>query len=169
MKRDRHRASPACRPAFTVAEAAVVSAIIAILGAIVLPRYGAFIASRQTESAARRVLSDLIYAQRQARITSTTQRVVFDVVHGTYQLLDMSDPNRKNQVYTVDLTQDPYRANIYSAAFGGDSTVIFDGYGVPDTVGTLTVKVGKYRQTISVEGGLSRPRITSAVSVVEAM
>jgi hypothetical protein len=62
------------------------------------------------------------------------------------------------------LQQDPYRAVITTAAFGGDATLIFDGYGTPDSSGIVIVTVGKYRQTIKVDGGLTRPRIDSPVS-----
>ena len=152
-------------PAFTLVEAVFVVTIIGILGAIALPRYAGFVATQQTEAAARRVLSDLTLAQRQARLTSSPQSVVFDVGSGSYQLPLMKDPDRKAATYMVDLAADPYRATIISAAFGGDSTVIFDGFGTPDTPGTVMIQVGGYHQLITVDGGLNRPRIEQPVSL----
>ena len=152
--------------AFTLVEAVFVVAIMGILGAIALPRYAGFVAMQQTEAAARRVLGDLTLAQRQARLTSSPQSVVFTVGGGSYQLPQMKDPDRKAATYTVNLAADPYRATITSAVFGGDSTVIFDGYGTPDTPGIVTITVGKYRQTITVDGGMGRPRTIGKVSEV---
>jgi len=152
------------RPAFTLVEAVLVTAIIGILGTIALPRYAGFMATQQTEAAARRVLSDLTYAQRQARLTSSPQSVIFSVGGGTYQLPQMNDPDRNAATYSVDLADDPYRATIISAVFGGDSTVVFDGFGTPDTPGTVRVRVGNYTQIITVDGGLNRPKIEQLVS-----
>lgn len=149
---------------FTLVEAVFVMAIIGILGAIALPRYAGFAATQQTEAAARRVLTDLSFAQQQARLTSSSQRVIFDVGSGTYRLPDMKDTDRKNKTYLVDISQDPYRATITGAIFGTDSTVIYDGYGTPDTQGVVTLTVGKYRQVIKVDGGLTRPRIEVPVT-----
>ena len=153
---------------FSLVEAVFVCAIVAILGAIALPRYAGFVARQQTQSAARRILSDLTYAQRQARLTSTPRSVVFDVGSGEYALPGMADPDRIGRSYSVDLSHDPYRATIISAAFGGDSTVVFDGFGTADTPGEIVVSVGRYRQTITVDGGLNRPRIAGQV-LIEAI
>ena len=156
------------RPAFSLVEAVFVTAIIGIISAIVLPRYAGFVAMQQTQAAARRVLSDLTYAQRQARLTSSPKTVVFTVGTGTYELAGMNSLDRDADAYIVDLSKDPYRAGIAVASFGGDSTVIFDGYGAPDTGGIVTISVGIYRQSISVDGGLNRPRIDSIVTIEAA-
>ena len=156
------------RGGFTIVEAIFVMSIIGILAAIALPRFAGFTATQQTEAATRRVLTDLSFAQRQARMTGSLQRVIFSVGSGTYQLPDMTDPDDKNQSYSIDLAEDPYRAVITAASFGGDSTVAFDGYGTPDTSGLVTITVGQYQQTIRVDGGLTRPRIDGAV-IAEAI
>lgn len=157
-------------PAFSLVEAVFVVSIIGILGAIALPRYAGFVASQQTEAAARRIVSDLTYAQRQARQTSSKQRVIFDVGRGTYELPDMTDPDHKKKTYSVNLAEDPYRATIKDAKFGGGSTVTYDGFGNPDSPGTITITVGNYVQTVTVDGGLNRARIDQAISVsIEAI
>lgn len=149
-------------------EAVFVVTIIGILSAIALPRFAGFTATQQTEAASRRVLSDLMFAQRQARLTSSPQQVVFEAGKSTYQLPNMKDPDDKNKTYSIDLQDDPYRAVITTALFGGDGTVIFDGYGTPDTSGIVIVTVGKYRQTVRVDGGLTRPRLDGTVSAEAA-
>lgn len=162
----RHDFRRYARPkAFSLVEAVFVTAIIGIISAIALPRYAGFVAMQQTEAAARRVLSDIMYAQRQARLTSSPRTVVFQVGTGNYELTGMESLDRSGKQYDVNLNQDPYRADIDVASFGGDATVIFDGYGAPDTSGIVTVRVGKYRQTITVDGGLNRPRIDAMVTI----
>ena len=157
------------RKAFTLVEAVLVTAIIGILGAIALPRYAGFVATQQTQAAARRVMADLTLAQRQARLTSSPQVVEFDVGSGSYGLPSLADPDHKGETYSVDLSEDPYRATIVSATFGGDSTIVFDGFGVADAPGVVVVGVGRYRQTITVDGGLNRPRIDQTIVLIEAM
>lgn len=163
--RTRHSPESNKGRAFSLVEAVFVTAIIGIISAIALPRYAGFVATQQTEAAARRVLADLTYAQRQARLTSSPKRVVFYAGTGNYELPDMASIERKGKTYSVDLTSDPYRATILTANFGGDGAVIFDGYGSPDTSGSVIISVGKYRQTVTVDGGLNRPRIEAVITV----
>jgi type II secretory pathway pseudopilin PulG len=140
--------------------------IIGILASIALPRYAGFVAREQVQSAARRIVTDLSMAQRQARVTSASQTVVFDTVAGTYTLADLSDPDRPSRTYQVSLKDEPYRADIVSAALGGDATLIYDGYGAPDSNGTIVIAVGGYRQTITVDNGTGRARMAAKVEVV---
>ena len=153
---------------FSIVEVVFVVAILGILGALSLPRYGNFVARQQTDAAARRLVSDLAFAQRHARLTSNPQRVVFSVGGGEYQMPGMKSPDRRTQDYTVDLSSDPYRAVIVAASLGGDSEIIYDGFGAADTPATVILGVGRYRQVITVDGGATRPRM-SAKATVEAI
>lgn len=152
------------RPAFSIVEVVFLVAIVAILGGIALPRYAGFIARQQTESAARRITSDLSLAQRQARITSTPQRVVFQSGDSEYQLPDLKDMDRKNSVYTVDLSGEPYNAVVIAANFGAGTEIVYDGFGSASQPGTIVVGVGRFRQVITVDGGATRPRMTGRVT-----
>jgi type II secretory pathway pseudopilin PulG len=140
--------------------------LIGILASIALPRYAGFVAREQVQSAARRIVTDLSLAQRQARLRSVSQTVIFDPVAETYTLANLSDPDRHNLTYMVSLKDEPYRAGIVSAALGGDATLIYDGYGAPDSNGTIVIAVGKYRQTITVDNGTGRSRMLAKVEVV---
>lgn len=150
---------------FSIVEVVFVIAILGILGAMAIPRYGGFVARQQTAAAARRLVADLALAQRHARVTSSSQRIAFSVGSGQYQLLDMMDPDHPTRTYVVDLSQEPYRATIRTAEFGGDAEIAFDGFGAADTPGTIIVGVGRYRQVITVDGGATRPRMTNQVTV----
>jgi prepilin-type N-terminal cleavage/methylation domain-containing protein len=168
MTRHHHRRENTTTPrrAFTLVEAVLVTAIIGILASIALPHYAGFVAREQVQAAARRIVTDLTLAQRQARITSASQTVVFDPVAGTYTLANLKDPDRHNLTYLVSLKDEPYRAGIVSASFGGDATIIYDGYGAPDSNGTIVIAVGGYRQTITVDNGTGRARMLAKVEVV---
>lgn len=151
---------------FTIVEAVLVMTIIGILASIALPRYAGFVAREQVQSAARRIVTDLSLAQRQARVTSASQTVVFDALTETYTLANLSDPDRPSRIYQVSLKDEPYRAGIVSASLGVDATLIYDGYGAPDSNGTIVIAVGKYRQTITVDNGTGRARMAGKVEVV---
>ena len=49
------------------------------------------------------------------------------------------------------MSDEPYLATLVSANFGGNNYVTFDGYGVPEFGGSVTVGVGAYRKTITVD------------------
>jgi len=141
------------RRAFSLVEAVLVVVIVGILSSIALPRYAGFVAREQIEAAAHRIVIDLSLAQRQARLSSASQQVVFDLVAGTYTLVNLPDPDRKGETYKVSLSQEPYRAKIVSANFGGVAQLTYDGFGTPISSGTVVIDVGKYRQTITVNAG----------------
>ena len=149
--RGQRRVGGAARNAFTLVEAFFVMVILAILSAIAVPRYAGFVANQQLEGAARRLTADLSLAQRQARRSSASQTVVFDVPNSKYQLVGMKHPDHASQPFEVCLKDEPYRARIVSASFGGDATLVFNGFGVPDTAGTVVIAVGAYQKTINVD------------------
>ena len=141
-------------------------AVIGVLASIALPRYAGFVAREQVQSAARRIVTDLSLAQRQARVTSASQKVDFDVAAETYTLATLWDADRHTRTYTASLKDEPYRADIVSASLGGDATLVYDGYGAPDSNGIIVIAVGKYRQTITVDDGTGRARMAAKIEVV---
>jgi type II secretory pathway pseudopilin PulG len=155
---DRGQRKPggAARNAFTIVEAFFVMVVLAILSAIAVPRYAGFVANQQLEGAARRLTADLSLAQRQARRSSVSQTVTFDVANSKYQLVGMKSPDHPSQPFEICLKDEPYRAQIVSASFGGDATLVYDGFGAPDTAGTVVIAVGAYQKTINVDAGTGR-------------
>ncbi len=141
------------RQAFTLIELAMVVFIMGIIASIAVPRYANFVAQQRVEAAARRIVTDLAFAQRQAKFTSTTVSVDFAVGDdSTYELVGIQDPDHPGDNYVVSLLQEPYLARIISAPFGADSEIVFDGFGIPDTGGSVTVQVGSYQRTVQVDG-----------------
>ena len=66
----------------------------------------------------------------------------------------------------VHVSREPYGARIVSASFGGDAQVSYDGYGAPDTSGSVVIAVGSYQQSVDVtiETGVAKKK---AVLIVE--
>lgn len=136
---------------FTLIELVIVVATVAILAAIAIPRMAGTLARRRIEFAAGRVVSDLRLAQRQARLSSASRTVQFDVASNSYRLLGVPSLNGPSGEYTVRLTDTPYEVSVVSASFGGDARLIFDGYGVPDSGGSVVLGSGGNQATISVD------------------
>ncbi len=144
--------------AFSLIEIVAVVVIMGILSSIALPRYSAFIAQQQLEGAERRLVADLALAQRRARQSSASQSVVFNVGQSKYQLPGMAHPDHPGQAFEVRLGDEPYRAMVVSASFGGDATLIYDGYGNADTAGTVVIAVGSRQKTIDIDLATGKPR-----------
>lgn len=72
----------------------------------------------------------------------------------------MDDPDHPDQPYQVAVATEPYSATVVSADFGGDTEVIFDGYGVPDSDGTIVIQVGSYQRTLTVNAQTGRVSVS---------
>ena len=139
------------RRAFTYIELVTVVIIIAILGAIVAPRFVASLSFHRVEAAARRIKTDLELARQHARTTGASQTVKFLPETDSYILIGMDHLDHPDQTYSVDISAVPYEATIVSAVFGAAAVLIFDGYGVPSTAGDVVVQAGASKRTISVD------------------
>lgn len=144
--------------AFTLVELVFVTVILGILASIAAPRYSAFVSNQQIEGAARKISADLAYAQHLARRGSTSKTVSFNVAGGSYTLVGVEHPDHPSQVYSVKLAEEPYGARIISASFGGDANLVFNGFGTPDSSGTLVIAVGARQTTITVDSGLGKSK-----------
>jgi len=136
------------RRGFSLLELAIVVAIAAILAAMALPRYAGALSRYHAEAAARRIAADLALARDRARTYGAQRSVTFNPAAEQYQIPGLRDLKSSSGDYVVNLADRPYRADLVSADFGGDATVVFDGYGVPDGGGQVVVQVGEYQKTV---------------------
>lgn len=141
---------PAFR-AFTLVEVVVVLAMIAILAAVAIPVFGGSIAHSRLDSAARRVLLDLDAARQLAHRTSQSVSVLFSPAGNYYVFSGVADVDKPAQAYGVELAREPYVVKIESVNLGGDTDVIFDGYGTPDSGGTIVLRCGSITATVTLE------------------
>ena len=172
--RDRRRSRRAA-PAFTLIEILLVVIILGIASAILVPQIGAR-CDLQAASAARVIMSDLLYAQNHAIATQTYQYVTFDSTNQKYTLYSgiatgpttvLTHPvTQHNYVMTFNGTGSNTFANVtlVSANFGNNQpTIAFDALGVPyyytassntntaiSGVGTVQISSGGYSLNINV-------------------
>ena len=149
------------RRAFTLIELVIVVLIMGIMAAAAAPRFNKSLCYHRAESAAKRIKADLELARKYAMSTSTKQTVSFVVASDRYSLAGVKDLNHGTQIYEVDLSDSLCNASIVSAAFdnGSDSDVEFDGYGVPDSGGTVVIQSGIYQRTIVVDSETGKASI----------
>lgn len=143
------------RRGFTYVELVVVLLVIAIMAAAAAPRYADSLARARVDMAARRVAAELATAQSRARATSSSQTVTFTLPpNGSLlQIVGMTDPDRPERAYTVNFQGHPYQAVFDSVELGGDPTLVFNGYGIPDSPGKIVIRAGRHLRTITVEAG----------------
>jgi type II secretory pathway pseudopilin PulG len=162
--------------AFSLLELTFAIAIMVVLAAVAMPRFGAAQGRWRADAAARRVAADLALAQSRARTTCSSVTLSFISGTNQYQIIGMSDPDRPNATYTVDLASDPYGAAVTSVVFGGGGTntpggnlsqgaaadpsgtqsvnsVSFNAWGIASSAGTISIRAGAVTRTISVDAG----------------
>lgn len=149
MRRQSHAEITA--RAFTLVELMVVMAIIATLALMAVPRFNNALGPRRAEMAANRVAADLDYARRHARMTATTVAVRFEATNSAYTLVGVADPDHPTQTYIVKLGDDPYRAALGSIDLGGDTNLIFDGWGDADTRAAIAVTTTAAEYLVTLE------------------
>ena len=143
--------SGAARPAFSLGELVLVLAIIATLALIAAPRFANATARYRCELAAGRIVADLTLARSQAKGRSLAHTVAFDAATNSYRIFDGTEIALAEAVEAVPLDEPPYQAAITSVVFGADDEVVFDGYGVPDSGGTVVVRVGGFEHTVQLD------------------
>lgn len=131
-------------------ELMMVLGIVSVIAAIAMPRFGASTDRYRTELAAKRIAADLIHARTRAESRSASHEIVFSLANDDYVVTAMPDPDHPAEDYRVMLTDEPYHATLVSADFDGDSIVTFDGFGVPDSGGTVVVQAGGVQRTVTI-------------------
>jgi len=146
-------------PGFSLVELIIVLVILGVVAAIAAPRYASALCRYRADCAARRIVADLGLAQARARQTSQGQTLVFDLAANQLRIAGLPDLDRHSSDYTVRLGGAPYQAKIVSADFGGDSTIVFNGYGIPDSGGSVVVEVGDVQRTVVVSPATGKAQV----------
>lgn len=152
------RSAAAASPrGFSLMELFLVLAILGVISAIAIPRFGGSMALHRLDAAARRIAADVRLARTRAMTTSTNQTLRID--GAGYTLVGMPDPDHPSQEYRVLLAEACHGvAWIYIDA-GGDSDLVFNMYGAPDSAATLRIRLGDTLRTIVVAADTGRVEI----------
>lgn len=151
--------------AFSLTEVVAVVMITAIIAAIAVPRFSGALARQRLEAAANRIAADLTVARRHAVLTNTPQTVTFNVDDDNYVHAGMKNLKTGSSDYTVDLAAEPYGVRLVYADLtsasesAGDTAVVFDIYGMPDSGGWIGVAVAKSYLWIGVNADTGRTEI----------
>lgn len=147
------------RAGFSLIELIVVMAVIGVVAAMVVPRWGGSLARSRVNAAANRIAADIRLARAHARASSAETTVEFDSGKGFYIIPAIPDPRTKSGVMTVDLSADPYRVTIVSANFGGDASARYNAFGYIQKEGKVEVSAGSYSCTVTLRGASGEPEI----------
>ena len=135
----------------------LVMGIIAAAGGL---RYSAALQTAGVAQAARRLATDIETARHAARSRRQAVTISFNTTNHTYQLVGLVDPDRPSATSTtVKLNAYSPSITLSSASFGGDASLQFNAFGVPDSGGTAQIAWGTTSQTVTVAAG------TGSVSV----
>jgi len=146
---------------FSLVEVLIMVLVIGISAMVVVPLLGSGDYSI-ARAGARRVASDLQYAQDTAIATQKDITVTFDVDNETYLLSNESGvlihPITGN-AYTTDFTVDNELSQLDIVTASGGGSIMFDPTGTPSATGTVVLRAGVSTFNVTVSA------ITGTVSV----
>jgi hypothetical protein len=90
-------------------------------------------------------------AQSAAEVASASRTILFSTAQGSYTAAGIADFDRPTTNYTMRLCAAPFSTTIVSADFGGDAQLVYDGFGLPDSGGTITLQSGHLQRTIIID------------------
>ncbi|MFG0331481.1 MAG: GspH/FimT family pseudopilin [Phycisphaerales bacterium] len=146
-------------PAFSLVELVIVLVILSAISAIAIPRYSDQVDRYRLDATRNRIAADLEYARSIALAESRSVKITFDEAAESYQIDGAASLKGAGTAHLVDLTEEPYRADISGVSFddptdGADplNELTFDGFGQPDSGGKLTVQAGGVSGDVVVDG-----------------
>ncbi len=140
------------REGFSLLEMSLVVLLLGLLAALAVPRYASSANNYQVSLAARKVAADLGRARADAWNRGVHRTVTFNTAALQYTLTGVADMNTGAANAVVSLNTSPYNLTQLAANFNGTASVIFDGYGMPNNGGQVTVTSGTLSQTVTVNG-----------------
>ena len=130
---------------FSLLELVLVIVIIATIAGIALPRMSSSTNNSRVDQAIDRIEATLSKAREMARSRSTSVSVRFRT--GNERMEIKIGGSTVEKMY---LDSSPYYADMTSASFGADEYIIYNGFGMPDTGGTVSISVGSAERTLPV-------------------
>lgn len=136
--------------AFSLIEVLLVMAIVSIAAAMAAPRYAGAVSRYRADAAARRIAADLSLMQSRARTTGSSRTIAFDLTSNSYSVASETGLNGTGS-YRVDLATEPYYVSMTTLSFGGNASLSFNGYGVPNSAGSIQIRSGATTKAVSID------------------
>jgi Tfp pilus assembly protein FimT len=146
---------------FTLVETMIMLAIIGFLTAIIVFNMSNMLAIR-AKGAARRLVTDIVWAKNQATTTNVKCGVIFYpatdkyIVYSSTVTTPIADPVTHKPMIRDFTAGDFRKVNIVSASFGGNSYIEFDPIGRNFTGGSVVFSYGSEQYTVWVEDNTGR-------------
>ncbi|MEO1236932.1 MAG: prepilin-type N-terminal cleavage/methylation domain-containing protein [Planctomycetota bacterium] len=136
---------------FSLIELVLTALIVGLVAAVAVPRYADAVARYRLDAAEQRVRADFERARQAATATSGSVEIWFHLEFDRAVIPQLPPIDGGAEQYRTDYSADPYRADLVEVDFGGDAQVAFDGFGRPDSGGTLVVRVGGSQRTVELD------------------
>lgn len=151
-----------CGRAFSLAEMVAVVAIVGVIALIAAPRYASASARYRLEAGVYRFAADLRLARDHAANKGVSVTVALAPgPASSYTIRGLADRDRPSIADTVvKLGESPYRAWFSSISAGGDNSLVFDGFGVPDSSATFVLTGGGISRTVGVDGATGKVTVS---------
>lgn len=147
------RSAPSAgRNGYSYIEMIMVVLIAGILTTIAAPRLSSSVHQFRVLNAARRISADLDRARVSAANSGLAKVVTFSTSESRYEISGLVPLNGTVGIYSVNLLVDPFQSRLVNVwGQTGTQSLTFDGYGVPNRGGTISVSSGTAQKTIAVD------------------
>ncbi|MBL8990837.1 MAG: GspH/FimT family protein, partial [Phycisphaerae bacterium] len=141
-------------PGLSLVEITLVVAIVAVVSAVALPRFGGSNADARLRAAALRVERDVALARQHAVATSKPVTISFS--SSGYAIPGLTSLDRRAATYTASLSEEPFRVTLTMIKFGSGNTLTFDMHGTPSSNGTLQLTTAGRNVTLLIDDQIGR-------------
>ncbi len=98
-------------------------------------------------------------ARTSARVSGSSRTATFTPAANEYRILGVGSLKDSSADHVVQLADESHSASLVSADFGGDTIVIFDGYGMPDSGGQVVVQAGPFQKTVVLDPDSGKAKV----------
>ena len=144
---------------FGLVELVVVLVIVTTLAGVAVPRYQNSLMRYRVDRTAARLVADLALLRAETRSIGNSRTMIFNVRTDQYGVEKFNALDSSSEVYVVNLSASPFHVNLVSVDFGGHTNVTFNGYGIPDSGGTVVLQAGTIQKTVTLDPNTAKATV----------